>query len=318
MDGVRKTALLLSGLEWKTVDLLLGRLDSESAKAVRREMMSLKPVSVQETNRLANEFLHKAGRKPRQSPKIIEHQLTEHVTYTPPKNRLENAVRFGSEAFATSHRPFDFLQHVETEDIVQEIAGEHPQTIAVVLAHLPASRAGNILACLPKALQNELTKRLAGFQETDKQILHEIELSIQERLERRQSQNSQSCDDQSRNSQSRSSAVLRKIFEASRTQHSNHPQYNTKELPEHSYSFDDLEYLDDTKLTILFRSVDTVTMLTALIGAKPEFIERVTKHFSPTEEYQMRQQLKYLGTINENDVIRARNILLDKAEKLIQ
>ncbi|MDR2756180.1 MAG: hypothetical protein LBC20_10780 [Planctomycetaceae bacterium] len=307
MDGVRKTALLLSGLEWKTVDLLLGRLDSESAKAVRREMMSLKPVSVQETNRLANEFLHKAGRKSRPTSTVIEHQFAECVTHIPP-NRLENTVCFETDSFLPSNQPFDFLRYVETDDIVREIIEEHPQTVTVVLAHLPASRAGKILGCLSAALQKEVTKRLAEFKETDKQILHEIELSLRERLEHRSSETHRI----------KGKAVLRKIVETSRTQETNHQQYNSKEFPNRSYSFDDLEHLDNTELVKLFYSVDTVTMLTALIGAKPSLIERVTKHFSPTREYQMRQQLKHLGTINENDVCRARNILLDKAETIMQ
>ncbi|MDR1269094.1 MAG: hypothetical protein LBK82_06190 [Planctomycetaceae bacterium] len=337
MNGIRKTALLLSGLEWQTVDMLLGRLDSESAKAVRREMMSLKQVSVQETDRLAHEFLHKAGRKQRKPSAIIEHQLTENGTYTPPRHSGE-PVCFGSEAFVppniasnipfnisntpfnissgiSSNRPFEFLRYAETEDIAQEITEEHPQTIAVVLAHLPASRAGIILGCLPEVLQQEVTKRLAGFEETDKQILHEIELSLRERLERRR---------YSETRRTKGNAVLRKIFETSRTSQTQEPnrqqynskEYNTTEFSDRSSSFDELERLDNTKLAQLFRSVDTVIVLTALIGAKPSLIERVTKRFSPTEEYQMRQQLKHLGTINENDVIRARNILLDKAESM--
>ncbi|MDR1140354.1 MAG: hypothetical protein LBL62_01590 [Planctomycetaceae bacterium] len=330
MNGIKKTALLLSGLEWQTVDMLLGRLDSESAKAVRREMMSLKQVSIQETDRLAHEFLHKAGRKHRKPSAIIEHQLTENGTYTPPQ-RSGEPVCFGSEAFVppnissntpfnvssdiSSNRPFEFLRYAETEDIVQEITEEHPQTIAVVLAHLPASRAGIILGCLPEALQQEVTKRLAGFEETDKQILHEIELSLRERLERRR---------YSETRRTKGKAVLRKIFETSRTSQTQEPnrqqynsnEYNATEFSDRSSSFDELEHLDNTKLAQLFRSVDTVIVLTALIGAKPSLIERVTKRFSPTEEYQMRQQLKHLGTINENDVIRARTILLDKAESM--
>jgi flagellar motor switch protein FliG len=338
MDGIKKTALLLSGLEWQTVDLLLGRLDSESAKAVRREMMSLGAVSVKETDRLANEFLHKAGRKHRKLPTIMEHQFAENTNYAPPYRSGER-VCFGADAFIPpdhlpnhssnhssnysssyssnypssspfnhsfnypSNRPFDFLRYAETDDIVQEIAEEHPQTVAVVLAHLPASRAGKILGCLPSALQNDVTKRLAEFEETDQQILHEIELSLRERLE---------CRRNSETRRTKGNAVLRKIFETSRTQETNQEPAAT-EFPNRFYSFHDLEHLNDLELLTLFRSVEPITVLTALIGAKPSLIERVTKHLSPTEEYQMRQQLKHLGTINENDVTRARNILLNKA-----
>jgi flagellar motor switch protein FliG len=325
MDGIRKTALLLSGLEWQMVDQVLGRLDSESAKAVRREMMSLGAVSVKETDRLANEFLHKAGRKRRKPSTVTEFQFAENTTTYAPPFRSGETVRFGVEAFIPpdhwsnsnhshndpsypSNRPFDFLRYAETEDIVQEIANEHPQTVAVVLAHLPASQAGKILGSLPETLRNDVTKRLAEFQETDQQILQEIELSLRERLE---------CRRNSETRRTKGNAVLRKILETSQSQETNQSCTAT-EFPDRFYSFHDLEHLNDTELLTLFHSVDTITVLTALIGAKPSLIERVTKHFSPTEEYQMRQQLKRLGTVNENDVTRARNILLNKAQNLFQ
>ncbi|MDR0335696.1 MAG: hypothetical protein LBI18_01250 [Planctomycetaceae bacterium] len=325
MTGLRKAALLLSGLEWQTVDLLLGRLDSESAKAVRREMMSLGTVSVKETDRLANEFLRKAGRKHRQpstkSPNTIEHQLPEKTTYNPSSYSGE-PVCYGAEAFTLSHcstdcpttttqsfnRPFDFLRYSETDDIVGVISEEHPQTVAVVLAHLPASRAGTVLGRLPVELRNDVTQRLTQFQETDKQILQEIELTLRERLERCRS---------SETRRTKSNAVLRKIVETSQAQETNQA-FTTTEFSEQFNTFDDLEHLNDMEILTLFRSVDTIILLTALIGAKPSLIERITKHLSPTEEYQMRQQLKHLGTINENDVIHARTILLERAELLLQ
>jgi flagellar motor switch protein FliG len=323
MDGIRKTALLLSGLEWQTVDQVLGRLDSESAKAVRREMMSLGAVSVKETDRLANEFLHKAGRKQRKSSTMTEFQLAQNTTTYASPFRSGETVRFGVEAFIPpdhgakyshnnpsypSNRPFDFLRYAETEDIAQEIANEHPQTVAVVLAHLPASRAGKILGSLPETLQKDVTKRLAEFQETDQQILQEIELSLRERLE---------CRRYSETRRTKGNAVLRKILETSQSQETNQSCTATQ-FPDRFYSFHDLEHLNNTELLTLFRSVDTITVLTALIGAKPSLIERVTKHLSPTEEYQMRQQLKRLGTVNENDVIHARNILLNKLQNVLQ
>ncbi|MDR1923236.1 MAG: hypothetical protein LBQ66_02585 [Planctomycetaceae bacterium] len=304
MNGIRKTALLLSGLEWQTVDLLLGRLDSESARAVRREMMSLGSVSVQETHRLANEFLHRAGRKQRKSVAVMEHQLANGEIDLPLRHSDKN-VRFDVDAFIPSNRPFDFLRYAETDDIVRELAGEYPQTVAVVLAYLPASRAGEILGCLPTALQNEVTKRLAGFEKADEQILHEIELSLRERLERRR-------DSETR--RTKGNAVLQKILETSRTQEKNkRPErnYEQKTTEERRFSFDDLEHLDNSQLSTLFHSVDMMTAMLALVGANPSLIERVTKRFSPTEEYQMKQQLKRLGSINEEDVIRARNTVLE-------
>lgn len=271
MGGIKKTALFLSGLEWKTVDLLLGRLEPEIARAVRREMMSVETVSAGETDRLADEFLREAGAGPRKSRRMIEHQIpTSGATYAPPKRSRFSASPFGTTDDSPV-RLFDFLKRIEPEAIAAELSEEHPQTIAAVLAHLPAPHASQTLDFMSRAVQVDVRRRLANYETLEPTILAEIESELRQRLESR-----------------------------------SNPDVEPR------ISFDDLERLGNQELSKLFHSVDTTTALLALIGAKPSLIERVTKRFSPTEEYKMRQELKRLGPIDDADVQRARATVLGK------
>jgi flagellar motor switch protein FliG len=281
MDGIKKTALFLSGLDYTTVDQLLGRLDADSARRVRREMMSLHSdgVSEQESFRLDNEFLQKAGRKPQRHVPKTEFQLANPptVTYQPPKRK---SVRFDIESFIPKIHPFDFLRQWETEDIVREIAEEHPQTIAVVLAYLPRSRAGKVLASLPPTLKKNVAERLAYFIPPREDLIHEIETTLKNRIKNKK----------------------QNAGHFSKQQH---------------FTFENIESLNDSDLATLFHSVDAVTAMFSLIGAEPSLIERVTKRFSPTEEYQMRQLLKQIEKINEDDIFRARTAITEKAVLLM-
>ncbi len=209
MDGIKKSAVFLSGLEWQTVDKLLGRLEPEQARAVRREMMSLElqSVSASETDNLAMEFLHAAGKKGRN--KVIEHQLaapavssmTHSATYAPPRRRGVNVAanpatdttpRFSEQDWQPKHyvepkaeKPFAFFRNMPVGEIVREIAQEHPQTVAVVLAHLPGSLAREVLGELLPSMRHEVTRRLAEFEVPDEDVLRDIETSIRERFEER-------------------------------------------------------------------------------------------------------------------------------------
>lgn len=310
MDGIKKTALLLSGLEWKTVDRLLGRLDVETARAVRREMMSLGSVSETETNRVAGEFLRATDVRSRASH-AEEPIGTDRTTYAPPHHR--QAVRFTGEAFAPPKpkRPFDFLRRCEAEQIAHELAGEHPQTVAVVLAHLPPTLAGEVLGRLPKPLQVDVARRLSEYEEMDPQMLLEIESSLQERLEHRI---------RTQQRRIKGTAVMKEILRST-DPGTQAMILSDLESPRHeagAVSLDCLDRLGDSELSTLFHHVDAFTAMLALVGAKPTLIERVVKRFSPTEEFQMRQELKRLGPIREQDVYRARRALLEKAELLLR
>ena len=185
MDGIKKTALLLSGLEPNMVDQLLGRLDPEDAKAVRRKIMSLGNVSETESNRVAVEFLEASGAHRKSISKTeIRSNGTMNGFYDPPTKAQPKPMRFPAEAFEPRvRRPFDFLADVETEMIVHEISSEHPQTIAVVLTHIPKSRATEILGAFPIVLRKDVSRRLMEYESVDEQLVTEIADALRERLD---------------------------------------------------------------------------------------------------------------------------------------
>ncbi|MDR1491187.1 MAG: hypothetical protein LBT05_00450 [Planctomycetaceae bacterium] len=55
--GMRKAAIFLSGLDWKTTDVLLKRLPEEEARAVRQEMITVRRISREEIHTAARQFL---------------------------------------------------------------------------------------------------------------------------------------------------------------------------------------------------------------------------------------------------------------------
>src|SRR4030095_7906297 len=60
-------------------------------------------------------------------------------------------------------QPFSFLQKAESENLLTLMQDEHPQTIALILAHLPSSKGSEILAGLQAAKQLEAGPALAAL-----------------------------------------------------------------------------------------------------------------------------------------------------------
>src|SRR2546428_7469239 len=60
--------------------------------------------------------------------------------------------------------PFRFLSDVDPEELVQIVAEEHPQTLALVLFHLPASYAAKVLEGLDATLQAQVRPRVATME----------------------------------------------------------------------------------------------------------------------------------------------------------
>jgi flagellar motor switch protein FliG len=78
--------------------------------------------------------------------------------------------------------PFCFLQHLDHRQIVSFLSDEHPQTIALVLAHLPAGLASNILAGLGRELQADVAHRIAVMDRTSPDLIRQVETALERRL----------------------------------------------------------------------------------------------------------------------------------------
>ncbi|SHG26948.1 flagellar motor switch protein FliG [Jatrophihabitans endophyticus] len=78
--------------------------------------------------------------------------------------------------------PFTFLQKLDHRQIVSFLADEHPQTIALVLAHLPATIAAPILAGLNRDLQASVAHRIAVMDRTSPELIRQVEQSLERRL----------------------------------------------------------------------------------------------------------------------------------------
>ncbi|MDR0871096.1 MAG: hypothetical protein LBN39_09935 [Planctomycetaceae bacterium] len=187
MNGIQKTALFLSGLERQSVNLLLDRLPPDEAKAVRHEMLALGDISVQATERVASEFLETMDNGQEKS-RTANYELPQ-TDYQPStyKNRFRQS-QFNQTAERVppptnlSRRHFSFLRSLPAETIAEEIVEELPQTIAVVLAHIQASKAGEVLAILPEPLQLDVAKRLTQYEPANEQLLQDIEVALKERF----------------------------------------------------------------------------------------------------------------------------------------
>jgi len=271
MNGIKKAALFLSSLDYTEADRLLSRLDTESQKLIRREIRTLRHnnITAEQTHRLDEEFLHTAGWQPTRTYR--EYQFTSSKPTTRVQQRKTKP--YPAEVFVSPVRSFDFMRNWSVRDVVDAIIDEHPQTITIVLAHLPQPLRNSALSAFPPELQREIQHRLARCEIPDEQIVQEIESALRVRYRR---------------------------------------QHRPVHRPSVLDTFEDIETLSDTQLATLFRSVDLTTVMLSLIGMEATFIARITKNFSPTEEHEMRKQLQRLNKITEDDIEEARQYILEQ------
>lgn len=339
-SGIRKAAILFSCLEPGAAEAMLSQLPSDQARQLQEAAEMLGEIDSGERQRVVDDFLRIAPMVPSQSPAGIELD-SPHVGGRLAMNGRKDVGRDRSYYLGQSEvgrrlaarqprcvgsdlngaeegeEPFGFLSEAEDEKLSHLLEGERPQTVALVLSHLPSVRAGGVLAHFPPTLQVEIIRRLVDLEETDPAILHEVSRALQTRLsklfavQRRRVAGLEviagildSCDDRT------SGLLLENLATCDRAL--------AEKLGLQAVTFEQLESLDDSLLTAVLRSVDPILVQTAMIGATPSLVERVLQTMPSREARRLQKHLDHPGPLRLSDVEDARRQIAATAQRMMK
>jgi flagellar motor switch protein FliG len=312
-QGIRKAAILAASLDRATADAMLEQLAPDEARRLRQAMVDIGRIDPREQRRVIEEFFRCGPGLPEKHSRGVE--LDDRLARKLGSPHSPHAPGQSPGMPAGKARPFRFLREAEGEKLARVLCGERPQTIALVLSHLPAEQAGGVLGRLQADLQVDVVHRLVELEETDPEILCEVERGLELRLS------------QQVQMQRRRVAGLKAvsgILEASSDQVAEqilgnlaaHDQPLAEKLRRPALRFDDLAQLDDAALVAIFRAAEPEVAMTALVGAPPELIDRILRQFAVPEAETVRHKLDHPGPLRLSDVEIARQQIADLARRL--
>jgi len=318
--GIRKAAILVASLDEFAADLLLEQLGPERAQLVRQAVTALAEIDAEEQQRVIDEFRRIGPMLPGQCPPGIELDGLSRESYGFEKPPHCNGGAFEGgrdslDAAADGAQPFGFLCGTEEANLAQLLGNERPQTIALVLSHLPAERAGAVLARFAAALQVEVVRRLVDLENTDPETLGEIQRALETRLSQQFAVE--------RGPMAGPKAVARILAASDRQAAGNildnlatYDRPLAEQLGCRPLEFDDLVELDDAALLAAFRAAEPEVAQAALLGAPPELLQRMLRLMAPEEAESMCHSLDHPGPIRLSDVDDARRQMAALAQRM--
>jgi flagellar motor switch protein FliG len=174
LSGMRKAAIVLLSLGEQHAAEVLCRLPDDAAEAVRSEMDrvgGLRRVSLHTRQLVLEQFCDATAEG-----------ADGDLPPPPPLSAREDQNASDDLAAAAAVTPFASIQNTGAQTLLDSIRDEHPQTIALVLAHLPPDKASDVLAGLEHHKKVEVIKRIAGIEQTSSQVIDQVERGMRERL----------------------------------------------------------------------------------------------------------------------------------------
>ena len=310
-QGLRKAAIFVSGLDRLAADQVLDSMDPEQARIVRQAIMELGPVDAKEQQSVLAEFRRAAPRGAISTAPGVEVDASLAKKFaSPPPVRAGNASGKGR-----SDPPFHLLRATDVDKLVRVLLPERPQTIALVLSHMPPEHAGNVLARLRPELQVDVVRRLVDLEETDPEILEEVERGLESRL-------SEQVGMQRRRVAGFSAmtgildACPRQVGMEILDNLSVRDRQLADRLSPEQFEFNDLVEADDTLLGATLRAADEELVVLALVGAPSSWIDRFTAMLPDERARAIRHELEHLQPTRLSDVEEARRRLAELARRM--
>jgi len=199
-------------------------------------------------------------------------------------------------------RPFQFLQRADASQVRNVLATEHPQTIALVLAHLPPETASQILTGLDTEMRTDVAMRIALMDRTMPETVHEIERVLERRLASAIGNQSFTTIGGVRSLVD----MLNKVDRSSEKAIIGHLEEQNRELAEEvrnlMFVFEDIITLDDRAIQRILRDADSKDVTLALKGSADEVKEKILKNMSERASLSIREDLEFMGAVKRADV----------------
>jgi flagellar motor switch protein FliG len=220
-----------------------------------------------------------------------------------------------SSAAASNAGKLDSLQKADPQQLAKFLESEHPQTIALTLAHVDSKQASELLMRLPETLRAETIKRMAQMRQFSPEIAQKVSLALHKRL--------QALGDQHRRAYAGFQGVADLLNRMDPVQAKVILESIEKDDPKVAlgirnlmFTFQDLLGVPEAGIRELLGQLDKKSLALALRGATEELKSFIFKSMSSRAVDMLKEDMEVLGPVRSRDVIKAQQETVAVARKL--
>jgi flagellar motor switch protein FliG len=314
LTGLEKTVIVLLSLGPAISGEILKRLPEDEVDAISSTMARLHTVTQQQVESVLLEYQAAVASQAFDVRGGLEsaRQMLEQAYGRDQATRFIDRAAKSLDQDSTN---FASLQRADPQQLAALIQDEHPQTIALVLAHLDSSQAAALLSALPASMRTDIATRTAALDQIPPEGVRTIAAVIGQKFKNLGQLNRESCggvqtvaDILNRLDANNCSQILDSI---------------EKEDPalfqgirRLMFVFEDLKALDSAGTKELLGRVDRKILITALKGSSEELQRQIMSGMSQRGADLLREDMAALGPVKMKDVEAARQLIIAQARQL--
>jgi len=313
LTGTQKAALVLIQLGNPAASRILHQLNDEEIEQITTEIARLQHVDDETVASVLDEFKASSSRSPgfNQGGITFARKLLEETI-----GRDKAAAVLERLAGQIQVQPFEFLMHADARQVVSLLAGEHPQTIALVLAHLRPEHASAIMTGFTPEIQTTVARRIALMEKASPDVVS----VVADQLKRKATAVLTTTEMSVVGGVQPLVEIINRADAATEKLILESLAVTDPELADTIRSmmfvFADITLLEDRAIQLVLRGVETSTLATALKGADDAVKEKILKNMSERARENLEEEIDLLGRVRMSLVEESRSHVVQVIRKL--
>jgi flagellar motor switch protein FliG len=296
-----KVAILVSALGANLGKAVLESMNPESAERLQIRLADAGSAPRETVDDVIREFIHFAVRR-------------EAAQASPRSQGKRTEEDTEGDEIKVERSLFEVLEKMDSKVLADFTKGEHPQTIALILAHLEPGKAGEVIAGLPEALQADVILRLAQLETVPSSAVKTVAEALEDQVqsvgtaERRIGGIKTVADILNQTGRSLERNILSRIEETD-------PELSDR-IKQDMFTFEDLTKVDDRGIQEILKEITSQELAMALKAASDEIKDKIFRNMSERAAEMLREDIEALGPTRLSDVEKAQQAITRAALKL--
>jgi len=312
MSGLQKAAAVMASMGEQFTAEMFKKMEQEEIKLVGVAMSNLDRLEPDLQETLLKEFLE--ALKSEMGP-MISGDMTA---------RRALALALGEDAAAGLMEelrkakepvPFERVKNVDSKTLAGFIKSEHPQTIAVILSHLPQVKAAEVLAQFPENLKYEVVIRVSNLDMIPPGIVEEIDAVLN-----REMLSTEGMEAKQLGGVEAVAELMNNVDKATEEQIFTRLEEDDPELAEQirqlMFVFEDLVNVDDRGIRSLLKEVRNEDLTVALKTASDQMRTKILGNVSERASAMIQEDLEVMGPVRLSEVEQAQQKIIQIARRL--
>lgn len=296
-----KVAILVSALGEGLGKAVLESMSPEYSTRLQARLAGLGSPPRHTIDEVIREFIHFA----------VKREAAQTTRRTERKPAEDNG---DDDETKTEKSLFHVLEKMDVKVLADFTKGEHPQTIALILAHLEPTKAGQVLSVLPEALQVDVILRLAQLETVPSTAVKTVAEALEDQIqsvgtsERRIGGIKTVADILNQTGRSLERNILSRLEETD-------PEMSDR-IKQDMFTFEDLTKVDDRGIQEILKEITSQELALSLKAASDEIKDKIFRNMSERAAEMLREDIEALGPTRLSDVEKAQQAITRAALKL--